>query len=946
MSLAVTDFDRWFFALWNTDPYPWQRRLVAQVAAEGRWPEQLDLPTGTGKTSALDIAVFLLALDAARPPTERRAPRRIFLVVDRRAIVDQGFTRARLLADRLAAAQGGVLGEARQRLQTLHDGTRPIETALLRGAMVRDDAWARRPDQPLLALSTVDQVGSRLLFRGYGVSPGMAPIHAGLLGRDSLYLLDEVHLSQPFEQTLTALQARYIGESDALGPTRLQVCRLSATPRESPRSRFGLDEADRAHPLLARRLQAPKPARLVLEDVKGEEADKVRRFAGRLTQEAVSLARPGATVGVIVNRVETARLVARGLQEQGREVALITGRMRPLDREREEERIQPWVKPGRDPDTDPPRFVVATQCVEAGADYDLDLLLTECAPLDALVQRFGRLNRTGLRVGAQGLILARKDQVKEGEQDPVYGEALAKTWVWLNSLESIDFSTTALQRIDSTVRASLCAHALDAPLLQPAWMDLLAQTSPAPDPSPEVALLLHGPRRPETEVQVLWRADLEDELFREGELSRERRLDALLSRLEAAPPGSLEALSLPIHTLRRWLEGRTARVLSLSDAGPSEAEEPERFRDREEPWVLRWAGEGSALVQPSALRPGDTVVLPATRGGLSLGSFDPLSQEPVTDLGDAVQLRLRGRVVLRLHPALLGERWSPELESRAPDDEELPERILSWVEALPEDRQAALGKSWRMIVHDELLPRRVTLVGRAAGRAEEASTDPETSSHTGAPRAVPLRAHLEGVGSWARRFAEHLGLPERVVLDLESAGRWHDLGKLDPRFQRWLHGGSALAAARASEPVAKSTTPAQDRASRLRARAQSGYPERGRHELQSLALLEAAGAVRAEVEARGGDWALVCHLVASHHGYCRPFAPVVHDPAPVAVRWGELELSSAHGLERLDSGVSERFWALVRRYGAHGLASLEAVLRLADHHRSALEQQGREEESP
>lgn len=40
-----------------------------------------------------------------------------------------------------------------------------------------------------------------------------------------------------------------------------------------------------------------------------------------------------------------------------------------------------------------PCIVIATQVVEVSLDISFDLMITECAPLDALIQRFGRINR-------------------------------------------------------------------------------------------------------------------------------------------------------------------------------------------------------------------------------------------------------------------------------------------------------------------------------------------------------------------------------------------------------------------------------------------------------------------------------------------------------------------------------------------------------------------------
>jgi CRISPR-associated endonuclease/helicase Cas3 len=83
------------------------------------------------------------------------------------------------------------------------------------------------------------------------------------------------------------------------------------------------------------------------------------------------------------------------------------------------------------------------------------------------------------------------------------------------------------------------------------------------------------------------------------------------------------------------------------------------------------------------------------------------------------------------------------------------------------------------------------------------------------------------------------------------------------------------------------------------------------------------------------------HLITTHHGEARPFAPVVIDDSPVEVSFGGLHLSSEERVARpahsLRSGVSDRFWQLTRRYGWWGLAWYEALFRLADWDASARE---------
>ena len=1010
--LQVADFAEFFTSVWSRPPFAWQQALAERVlggdAVGPPWPEAIALPTASGKTACMDVAVFALAAQAPRMAAGQTitAPRRVFFVVDRRVIVDEAYERAKKLAQKLEGAKEGILKRVADNLRqiargetTTFDDEHPLAVHALRGGMYRSEAWARNPLQPTIVASTVDQIGSRLLFRAYGRGSGTWPIYAGLVASDSLILLDEAHCAQPFLQTLRAVR-----RFQAWAQEPLQRCFhpvvMSATPPADIEDRFedaSQEPLDPDHPL-GRRQLASKPAMLqrVKNATRSRATNAMAKDLAEAAQDLVDEER--RAIVVFVNRVATARETHRLLADDYDDRAvLLTGRMRPVDKDAvvrrlKDMQLQSDCSEGRVL-TDP-IIVVATQTLEVGADLDFDGLVTECASLDALRQRFGRLNRMGRAIKARAVILGPADQngnaadrpekkkPKQKDDDPVYGPALAATWKWLNERKNekgeVDFGIVSLDRQLPKGESlnKLNAPSPDAPVMLPAHVDCWAQTAPQPSPSPDVALFLHGPREGVADVQVCWRADLD--------LTNEETREYALESLSLCPPSSSETLPVPIYVFKRWLAGK-----DMEDGG-ADVEGIQTAADADEinspiaaHSVIRWRGAETNLkdvtTKPADIRPGDVIVIPAARMGLQnpLGDLPPDSD---LDIGDRAYRLARAKPTLRLHPELvdvwpedvaakatarellndLGRKYEDDPDAVAHAMHDLLSELSKPAEPLPEPwswlSQAAselkeefprpqLRREVHIIGGESLI-----LVGRRRIRklTQEADhfSDEDDAAASGIShkngRPVRLCTHLPGVEAFARRHARGCGLPEDLIEAVARAGLQHDLGKADPRFQALLQGGAPWGG---GELLAKSARMPRTPAAQTHARAVSGYPRGGRHELLSVRLAESAPALLPE---RDDLRDLTLHLVASHHGHCRPFAPVVVDKEPVSVEYAlrgqRMHWFGPTGLERLDSGVADRYWRLVRRYGWWGLAWLEALLRLADWRRSEWEEAHEDED--
>jgi CRISPR-associated endonuclease/helicase Cas3 len=584
----------------------------------------------------------------------------------------------------------------------------------MRGGLTIDTDWVLDPTRPSIIVSTVDQVGSRLLFRGYGVSNRTASIQAGLLGNDALWILDEVHLAQPLLQTLGAV-SRMRGDAIDLP---LRVLPMSAT--WSGANTHGLMAADDAHPVLGKRLNRPKPARL-LKLKAGEDVSQA------LVDEALEHRRRGSdVVAVVCNRVATARAALELLRRQG-DAVLLTGRIRPADKEALLAEYLPRLATGTRGQRGP-LFVVATQTIEVGADLDFDAMVSEHAPISALRQRAGRLNRLGELPSAPMTIVYRPDK-----NDRVYGKrVLDDAWKWLNRVATGRGKAKAVDFGVNTLADTLAAEpaptepAPMAPLLLASHVDSLAQTSPAPDV--DVAPWLHGWGIGAPEVYLAWRADCNAE------------------SVTAAPPRQHELLPVPVWSVRNW----SAAIADIQDAGEEEAHDTRRT-------ALRYDGESAVEVRLVQVRPGDTLVLPCTAGGSDAFGWAPESKALVTDVGDDTRR-------IRLHPSV-----HPELAEA--------------IAAL--DQAQAPVSAWRRLAKHAGLPNPGGVLAIPDGRVV-LSRMQWTSEK--AYTAVLLRDHSGAVADAVRRLAQSLGLPHPLVAILQRAAKGHDAGKADLRWQAGVGG--------------------------------------------------------------------------------------------------------------------------------------------------------------
>ncbi|MEU3601606.1 type I-E CRISPR-associated protein Cse1/CasA [Streptomyces sp. NPDC006798] len=392
-------------------------RMARQMPAAGLLI--IEAPMGEGKTEAAFAAAEILA--------GRTGAGGCLVALPTRATGDAMFPRliswlehlplegprSIVLAHAKAALNdiwSGLLREGSRTLAAIDpDPDRPDKVDRVRNtrpgpAELHAHHWLRGRKKSLLAsfaVGTIDQV----LFAGLK-SRHLALRHLAVAGK--VVIIDEVH-------AYDAYMSRYLDRVlEWLSAYRVPVVLLSATLPAERRQALAAayagsdggdldtvrsdDPTDRTYPLItAAAPGAPalvaRPAaasgrrtEVVLERLDDDPALLADRLAAELADGGCAL--------VVRNTVDRVLQTADVLRERfGDDRITVThSRFLAADRAVNDTRLRERFGPGGDRPTGP-HVVVASQVVEQSLDVDFDLLVTDLAPVDLVLQRMGRLHR-------------------------------------------------------------------------------------------------------------------------------------------------------------------------------------------------------------------------------------------------------------------------------------------------------------------------------------------------------------------------------------------------------------------------------------------------------------------------------------------------------------------------------------------------------------------------
>lgn len=911
-------FDAFYTAVHGYHPYAWQVALADHLAVHGRVPGRVSVPTGLGKTSTVDAVLWALA-DQVHRGIERTLGLRIFMVVERRIIVEGSGDHISVLVDAVnQAAPGSVLYPVRTALQSLSATGAGPSAAAFHGSLRQLEALT--PDGVQIVSTTASQYTLRLAGRAPGKGPAPRATEAGMAMMDAVVLLDEPHLSAAQVHTITTAM-RVQRKFRVPGVPAPQISVLGATIPPD----LTVDDGMISFEPSAETTEAMKRWSGVyrpLEVISGTEEHSVssdKEIVDALVDAVGTHAvvpenhRRRSRVLVIANTVAQAEKVharlEKSMAKENFTVRLVTGRFRADD------------APTAEDLGEANRITVSTQVVEAGVDFTCDLLVSELAPWPVLTQRLGRLNRDGSsRENALAVVVVPAKTTTSGTKygsdgsRKIYGEfpmdvvGIGLVSAYTAAQEGATVYTKKLS-VSPDKHASL-VETMVAAVREQTGQDIDESVFWPRSTTPATMTTEIGSAYLETAAPVLdadtWREGIDPDLDmldpvtvawrgRPTAVAPDDFGTVMLGRM----PLSRETVQVPLVMARDLV-----LVAEHTDHTDGSAEAPDETyaqqSQRRHQKVLRTAvvlshGEWQRVTSFQQIAPGCTLVIDAADGGYDSehGVVTTYGKGKLHDREDHAEVaKAKGPGVrdVSLRSALSMGRWAPVTEASLAGAGVSDGAATGIMDALyPLDADGFLDVTVSTRKRARTAKRILVDALKSLEEFPDAS-DIDIQFVSGVPAVfvprsggvtgtVTLADHLRQVGDTAANSAAAVGLT--LTEELRDAGLLHDVGKAAPLYQ--LH----FNAVPGEPPIAKPHgTPVRI----------PGIPARWRHEIASLNAMDRDASL------------LTRWLVVSHHGRGR--GPWFGEASTTALGWMRRELEHI--------------------YGPWGLAYLEGVLRSAD----------------
>jgi len=277
-------------------------------------------------------------------------------------------------------------------------------------AWLEDTYYQPRPVQTMIQQPTGDAVSSRDWFasakRALLANFGVGTVDQALMSvvavkhffvrrfalAGKVVIIDEVHSYDHFTGTLINCLCRELQELDCT------IIILSATLLPEVRNKLiNVQEKEiqnDSYPVITGKNN--EGVQLTPQGSKPAPRPAVRRVfkkTGPLFSDALAAAGQGARVLWVCNTVNSAQTVFQWLkkQENNFELGVLHSRFPHFMRQQQEEY---WMERlGKNNNSEDGCILVSTQIVEQSVDIDADILISELAPMDMLLQRIGRLWR-------------------------------------------------------------------------------------------------------------------------------------------------------------------------------------------------------------------------------------------------------------------------------------------------------------------------------------------------------------------------------------------------------------------------------------------------------------------------------------------------------------------------------------------------------------------------